>query len=123
VGPVVSRYRAKFQDPDATRHPVPTYGWRAAPDHLVTRRQLRAEGLCPGGREPVARLMWAAGRTTRFANLYDRTRARPKRVPSPAQLAALGKALIARQTCPECTQVREYCIPTSLGMCVDCAGY
>lgn len=119
----MSRYRAKFQDPDATRHREPTYGWRAAPDHLATRRQLRAEGLCPGGREPVARLMWAAGRKVRFAYLYDRSHARPKRVPSPAQLAALSKALTARRTCPECAQVQEYCIPTSLGACLDCAGY
>lgn len=120
---MVSRYRERFQDPGAVRHGVPTYAWRAAPDHLATRRQLRAEGLCPGGREPVARLLWAAGRKVRFAYLYDRTHARPKRVPSPAQVAALGKALAARRTCPQCRKDKGYTIPTSLGMCVDCAGY
>jgi hypothetical protein len=119
----VSRYRARFQDPDGARHGTPTYAWQAAPDHLVTRRQLRERGLCPGGREPVARLMWAAGRTVRFAHLYDLTHARPKRTPSPAQLAALGKALAARRVCPQCRQSKDYTIPTSLRMCVDCAGY
>ena len=119
----MSRYRERFQDPDGARSGSPTYAWRAAPGHLLTRRQLRERGLCPGGRPPVARLLWSAGRTVRFAHLYDSTHARPKRVASPAQLAALGKALAARRVCPECKTERDYTIPTSLGICVDCAGY
>jgi hypothetical protein len=118
----VSRYRAKYQDPDGARHNgFPTYGWRAAPEHLATRRQLRERGLCPGGKPVVAQLLWAAGRRTKVAYFYDLTHAKPKRVPSPAQLAALGKAMTARRTCPKCGQVKDYCIPTSLGTCPDCA--
>jgi hypothetical protein len=117
----VSRYRAKYQDPTGSRYGIPTYGWRMAPAHLATRRQLRAQGLCPGGNPVVAQLMWAAGRKVRVAYFYDLRTARPKRVPSPSQLAALDKAMTTRRTCPKCGQVKDYCIPTSLGACPDCA--
>lgn len=118
----MSRFRARFQDPDGVRHNgFPTFGWRMAPAHLATRRQLRARGLCPGGNPVVAQLLWAAGRETRVAYFYDLRTARPKRVPTRAQLAALDKAMAARRTCPKCAQVKDYCIPTSLGACVDCA--
>lgn len=116
----MSRYRAKYQDPDGTRHGIPTYSWHAAPTHLATRRQLRERGLCPGGNPVVAQLLWAAGRTTKVAYFYDLRTATPKRTPSPAQLAALDKAMAARRTCPKCGQVKDYCIPRSLGACVDC---
>jgi hypothetical protein len=69
----------------------------------------------------VAQLLWAAGRKTKVAYFYDLRTARPKRVPTAAQLAALGKAMAARRTCPDCGQVKAYCIPRSLGACVDCA--
>jgi hypothetical protein len=117
----VSRFRAKFQDPDGTRYGIPTYGWRMAPAHLATRRQLRARGLCPGGNPVVAQLMWAAGRATKAAYFYDLRTATPKRIPSPAQLAALQRAMTARRTCPECGQVKPYVIPRSLGTCPECA--
>ncbi|AEB44215.1 hypothetical protein VAB18032_15515 [Micromonospora maris AB-18-032] len=58
---------------------------------------------------------------TRTAYLYRLDLARPKRVATPAQLAAIGKALTARRTCRTCGTVRPYCIPRSLGECVDCA--
>jgi hypothetical protein len=118
----VARYRAKFQDPDGARWGFPTYGWRAAPTHLATRRQLRACGLCPGGKPVVAQLMWVAGRKTRVAYLYDLAHARPKRTATAAQLRALGKAMAARRTCPTCLQIKDYCIPRSLGQCPECAG-
>lgn len=118
----MSRFRAKYQDPDGTRHNgFPTYGWRMAPAHLATRRQLRELGLCPGGSPVVAQLLWAAGRKTKVAYLYDLSTSRPKRIPSPAQLTALDKAMTARRTCPSCRQVKPYCIPVSLGTCPDCA--
>lgn len=69
-----------------------TYQWRAAPSHLKTRRQLRAAGLSPGGQE-VAALMLGRRRGRRMiAHLYDIAKARPKRVPSAAQLDAITKA-------------------------------
>ncbi len=55
------------------------------------------------------------------ALLYDRDELVRKRVPSAAQLAALGRALAARRRCPDCGRDVGYCIPTSLGCCVDCA--
>lgn len=119
----MARYRAKFQDPDGERWNFPTYAWHAAPDHLATRAQLRARGLCPGGAGVVAQLMWKAGRRTRVAYFYDSRRAKPKRTPTPAQLEALAKANTARRTCPTCRIDKGYVIPTSLGECPDCAGY
>ena len=117
----MARYRAKFQDPDGARWGFPSYAWHAAPEHLATRRQLRDRGLCPGGAGVVAQLLWKAGRETRVAYFYDLRRAKPKRVPTPAQLEALAKANAARRICPTCWQDRGYVIPTSLGQCPDCA--
>ena len=118
----MARYRAGFQDPEGARWGFPTYGWRTAPDHLATRRQLRARGLCPGGAGVVAQLLWKAGRKTRVAYFYDVRLAKPKRTPTPAQLEALAKANAARRTCPTCRQDKGYVIPTSLGQCPTCAG-
>jgi hypothetical protein len=117
----VARYRAKFQDPDGARHNFPTYAWHAAPEHLVTRRQLRDQGLCPGGAGVVAQLLWKAGRETRVAYFYDLRSAKPKRIPTAAQLEALAKANTARRTCPTCHQDKGYVIPASLGQCPACA--
>ena len=100
---------------------LPTWGWRTAPAALVTRRQMRTEGLAPGGADPVGQLVFRHRRREVRALLWDRDGLVPKRVPSAAQLAALGRALAARQWCPRCTQQVGYCIPTSLGVCVDCA--
>lgn len=74
-----------------------TYPWRAAPSHLKTRRQLRDAGLSPGGQD-VAALMVRQRRGRRLvAHLFDIALARPKRVPSPAQLAAIEKATRTHQ--------------------------
>lgn len=123
----MSRYRARFEDPDGTRNGLPTWPWGAAPAHLATRRQLRAAGLAPAGAAPVGQVMWRSRLTPngrpgdRFALLYDRHAAGPKRTPTDGQLAALGKALAARRTCPTCGGLKDYCIPRSLGECPDCA--
>ncbi|WUW27014.1 hypothetical protein OG521_39780 (plasmid) [Streptomyces sp. NBC_01463] len=42
-----------YATPSAT---IETFDWQASPDGLATRRQLRALGLRPGGRDPVAQL-------------------------------------------------------------------
>ncbi|MBF6358262.1 hypothetical protein IU449_27575 [Nocardia higoensis] len=74
-----------------------TYPWRAAPSHLKTRRQLRDAGLSPGGQD-VAALMIRQRRGRRLtAFLFDIAKARPKRTPSPAQLAAIEKATRTHQ--------------------------
>jgi hypothetical protein len=118
----VSRYRARFDDPTGVRHGgLPTWGWRAAPAQLLTRRQLAGQGLRPGGQPIAGQILWI-GRTCRVraAYLYDVALAKPKRSASPRQLAALGKAMTARRTCPSCERDAGYCIPRSLGQCLDC---
>ena len=95
-----------------------TYPSRMAPQGLATRRQLAALGLRPGGQSPAAQIIWRRGR--RIASLYDITKAMPKRQATPAQLAAIGKALTARRTCPTCHRVQAYYIPTRYGECFTC---
>ena len=100
---------------------LPVYRYRLAPDGLATRRQLRAAGLRPGGQDPVGEIRWRRGQ--RVAYLYRIEDARPVRPMTPARARALAAAMRARRTCPECGQDRGYCIPRSLGCCVDCAGF
>jgi hypothetical protein len=112
---------AQFYDPDAERHPLPTYPFRWAPKGLYTIRQLRAMGLRPGGQDIAAQILWRHRRQTRVAYLYREDLAKPKRTATPAQLVAIGKALRARRTCPSCGTEKPYCIPRSTGECNDCA--
>lgn len=117
----MSRIRAKFHDPDAEEHPIPTYWWKGAPDDTyATRRQLRAKGLAPGGQDPAAQVLWCGAGGVRVAYLYRLDRAVPKRHATPAQLAAVGKALAARRTCPTCRVERPYYISRKFGECLDC---
>jgi hypothetical protein len=48
----------QFYDPDGTRHGIPTYPYRWAPNGLLTVRQLRARGLRPGGQSVIAQILW-----------------------------------------------------------------
>jgi hypothetical protein len=96
---------------------MPTFGFKCAPDGLLTRRQLRAAGLAPGGQEPWARLVWKRDR--RFAWLYRADLATPKRIPTAAQLTSLGAALAARRVCANCGPV-DYTVRTSDHLCGDC---
>jgi hypothetical protein len=107
-----------FYDPSGDRWGLPTYPFKFAPEGLATIRQLKAQGLRPGGQDPVAQIMWRGGR--RFGLLYRVALAKPKRTAGPAQLAAIAKANRARSTCPECHDVKPYIIPPSLGVCIDC---
>lgn len=109
-----------FLDPEGERFGIPTYPYHLAPKGLLTRRQLRVEGLAPEGHDPVAQIYWKHHGALRLAYLYDAGQAAPKRVPTAAQLAAVRKALEARMTCQSCGQQKDYCIPTSLGECPDC---
>ena len=98
---------------------MPAFFFRWVPEGLATRRQLRAMGLCPGGQEPYARLFWR--RDKRWAWLYRVDLARPKRVPSPAQLEALEKAMAARRWCRLCHRDVGYCVSKKYGVCGACA--
>ena len=55
-----------------------------------------------------------------MAYLYRADLALPRRQATPAQLAAIGKALAARRTCPVCGTEKDYCLPRSTGQCNDC---
>jgi hypothetical protein len=108
----------QFYDPDGRRYGIPTYPYRWAPKDLYTARQLRARGLRPGGQQPIAQILWRRG--LRVAYLYRADLALPRRQATPAQRAAIGKALCARRTCPACGTEKPYYIPRSLGECLDC---
>jgi hypothetical protein len=111
----------EFYDPDGSRYGLPTYPYHWAPTGLLTVRQLRAQGLRPGGQQPAAQILWRRGK--RVAYLYLASLALPKRTATPAQLTAIQAALRARRTCPACGQEKTYCIPRSRGECNDCAGW
>lgn len=101
---------------------LPVYRWKFAPDGLATRRQLRAEGLRPGGQDVAAQLERPRRRRGPLvAYLYRVDDAKPVRPMTPAKWAALAKANTARRTCPSCRLDAGYVIPASLGMCVTCA--
>jgi hypothetical protein len=119
-----------FYDPEGEKYGLPTYPFHMAPKGYATRRQLRARNLCPGGKPIRAQIVWkhkgigkdGRGSTTRrVAYLYAVAEAKPKRMPTPAQREAIGKALAARRTCPSCGIEQEYYIPRSRGECNRCA--
>ncbi|MFF7389839.1 RRQRL motif-containing zinc-binding protein [Streptomyces scabiei] len=112
----------KCFDPTGARHGVPTFPWRCAPDGYATLRQLRAQGLRPGGQPVAAQVLrprYRRGPLTAY--LYRIAAAKPVRPMTPAKWAALGKANAARRTCPQCRKDAGYVIPSSLGVCVPCA--
>jgi hypothetical protein len=101
---------------------LPVFRWRYAPDGYATRRQLRAQGLRPGGQDVAAQLERPRRRRGPLvAYLYRVDLAKPVRPMTPARRAALAKANAARRLCPSCGRDAGYVIPTSLGMCVPCA--
>jgi hypothetical protein len=116
-----STITSEFYDPDGERFGLPTYPYHWAPKGLLTRRQLRAKGLRPGGQDIAAQILWRHRKSRRVAYLYREDQSLPKRQATPAQLAAIGKALAARRTCLTCGCEKPYCIPLSRGECNDCA--
>jgi hypothetical protein len=112
--------RAEFYDPSGHRHGLPTFPFHCAPDGLATRRQLRAKGLRPGGQSVFAQILWRHRKQIRTVYLYRLDLAAPKRPATPAQLAAVTKALLARRTCRHCGITRTYYIPRSTGACLVC---
>ena len=121
----MSRPAVVLADPDAN---PPLYPWRAAPDGLATRAQLRAMGLRPGRQGVQALVVWNSRRGgrprvdgLRYAELFDVTRARPRITVTSARAAALAAALAARMTCPACGVNRGYVPSARLGKCNVCA--
>ncbi|MDH6569471.1 hypothetical protein M2160_004492 [Streptomyces sp. SAI-117] len=112
----------KCFDPTGARHGIPTYPWRLAPDRYATRRQLRAQGLRPGGQPIAAQVMRLNRRTStpRVAYLYRVDRALPVRPMTSRKWGALALAMHARQTCPCCQITFSYCISRRYGMCGLC---
>ncbi|MGC9381532.1 RRQRL motif-containing zinc-binding protein [Streptomyces sp. MH13] len=101
---------------------LPVFRWHLAPDGYATRRQLRAQGLRPGGQEVAATLERPRRRRGPLvAYLYRVDLAKPVRPMTPGRWAALAAANAARRICPECRTDAGYVIPASLGMCVPCA--
>ncbi|MGW5818063.1 RRQRL motif-containing zinc-binding protein [Streptomyces noursei] len=98
---------------------MPVYRFQLAPEGLMTRRQLRAHGLRPGGHDPVGEIRWRRGRAVAY--LYDVARALPVRAMTPGRWRAHEAMMRARRTCPGCGVPRDYCIPRSLGVCLICA--
>lgn len=122
------RYRTSLDchDPDAEHHPLPTYPWNAAPEHLVTRRQLREAGLCPGGHPAVAQMLRPRQRRPSnplHAWLYDARLATEKRTPTLAQRRAINAMNRAHRICATCHRDAGYRIPTTPPLqseCLDC---
>ncbi|MGW5420705.1 RRQRL motif-containing zinc-binding protein [Streptomyces sp. NPDC003943] len=101
---------------------IPVYRWRLAPEGLATYRQLRAQGLRPGGQDVAAQLERPRRRRGPLvAYLYRVDLALPVRPMTAAKRAALERANAARRVCPECGRDAGYRIPPSLGMCTPCA--
>jgi hypothetical protein len=103
--------------------PVLAWGW--APRELfATYRQLRAMGLRPGGSDPVVCLHFGHHKpglkSLDHAHLYLVSRCVSKRVATPAQLAAIAKALKARRTCTRCGREQTYYPSTISRQCSDC---
>ncbi len=120
----------EFYDPEGETYGIPTYPFHLAPDGYATRRQLREQKLCPGGKPIQAQIIWkhkgvskhGRGSTARrVAYLFSLKDAKPKRESTPAQLEAVNKALAARRTCPTCGVEQEYYIPRSRGECNKCS--
>ncbi|SDL04735.1 hypothetical protein SAMN05216298_2455 [Glycomyces sambucus] len=112
-------FRTEFDDPEGIRHGgLPTYNYRHAPGGLYTRRQLADEGLTPGRQPIAAQIVWRCGQ--RFAYLYRKELAVPKRPATDAQLRALMKAWVALCTCKSCGREYGYYIPRRFGECLAC---
>ncbi|MFJ1753863.1 RRQRL motif-containing zinc-binding protein [Kitasatospora sp. NPDC088134] len=115
--------RPRFWDPHGERFGIPTYPRRMAPDGLMTRRQLRACGLRPGGQDVAAQVMWRSRLSPhpRFAYLYRTQLAKPVWPFTDARRRALEAANRARRTCPSCGHDAGYVLPAHLGTCLPCA--
>jgi hypothetical protein len=112
----------EFYDPGGQRYGLPTYPYRWAPKIYATRRQLRAQGLRPGGQQPCGQVLWRHWGKRRVAYLYLISLALPVRPMTDAMWRSHARAMVTRMTCEACGIVRPYCMPKSTGVCNDCDG-
>lgn len=102
---------------------LPLLSWNIADRTvLATRRQLRRQGLRPGGADPVAVLYFWSGKGLRLvhADLFLIERAKPVRPMTAGKYAAIEAALAARRVCPECGMDGGDYIRPTVGMCEAC---
>ncbi|WP_177154700.1 RRQRL motif-containing zinc-binding protein [Actinosynnema pretiosum] len=106
---------------------LPVFGWRgrpgAVPAGLCTRRQLRAEGLRPGGADPVALLVFGHRRPARSVEvcpLWLRETARAVRPMTPAKWSAHRAAMRARRFCRTCLAEVDHVVRGPLRQCSTC---
>lgn len=101
---------------------LPVFRWGWAPSGMATVRQLATAGLRPAGQDVAGWLVWRVRPGKRgWAYLYRIDLARPKRIPSAAQLRSIRRCNVVQQWCPTCQTDVGYRIPRSLGECVECA--
>ncbi len=111
-------------DPDGRLYGLPTYPWRGAPPGLATYRQLAAQGLRPGGQDPVAQLLRPrrSRRGPLIGYLYAIDAAVPRREVTEAMRRAVRVAIAAKRRCHGCRRDVGYITPLRTGrLCWDCA--
>lgn len=110
-------FYVEFYDPDGLKFgPVPVGAERLAHAPPAAR-----QGSASGGQLQAGQIIWKHRGKRRRADLYLESLALLVRPMTHAKWRAVGLALLARMTCPACGTAKEYCIPTSIGMCNDCA--
>ncbi|MFI9588273.1 RRQRL motif-containing zinc-binding protein [Streptomyces sp. NPDC052236] len=114
----------RFWDPAGEKFGLPTWPWKLGPppEEWATERQLKAQGLRPGGQGVAGQLGWRRRGEDHFASLYRVDLAKPKRPMTAAMWASIWKAVAARRICPECQTEKDYEIPRRYGVCNDCPG-
>jgi hypothetical protein len=111
---------AIITDPTGEIYGFPTYPWKSAPKHLMTRRTLAKAGLRKNRQDPIAQMVrpHRNGRPPLIAYLYDSTQAAPRRPWTPAKQIAVQKAADSRKRCTVCHRQAGY-VPR-YGECNDC---
>lgn len=110
--------RTIVSDPTGEIYGFPTYPWKLAPQHLMTRRTLAKAGLRKNRQDPVAQMLMPRYGGYVIAYLYDSTKAAPRRPWTAAKQAAVQKAADSRKWCTICHAWVGY-VPRG-GECNDC---
>jgi DNA polymerase III subunit epsilon len=97
---------------------LPVYQWQTAPANLMTRKQLRAEKLKPGG--PVRGYL--PGKDFALYELFDKGEAVAVRPVSEKQAAALakGREHAGERKCPTCGLWTPVQLISRKGQCYSC---
>lgn len=126
------RYALQLEQVPYARDPQFICGWHeglpllrrgcAPRDLLATFRQLREQGLRPGGRDPDAVLLTKhtpSGKAN-FSSLWLISKCVPVRPMTAAKRASIAKALEARRTCRECGEIGYIELPKAHRTCEAC---